>query len=336
MLEIVGKVLGINKLVEYGASGLGAIAGPIMANWKADREGRARLTTAQYDAKVQELEAESTAKSVEIIASELATARETMDLAAESGTGRMGISRGDIVLSMEFQGRKQLANSSAVMEDAADALGDQLVDDHEPDHDWTARFFDCVKDVSDEDMQKLWAKVLAGEVENPGRTSLRTLETLRNMTRADAEMFSSVADFVLGKDFLFHDREFVQQYDPLGYGNLLHLEDCGLVTVVPNLVNEVRWAGGKERVFEYGKNAIIITGGPKSHDILKIPLIMLSGAGRELFEITSPTPRMDYLRSLAAFLEASDCQLDYLEDATTLADGQISFTNRISIRPNTN
>ena len=157
MLEFVGKILGINKLVEYGVSGLGAITGPLMANWKADREGRARLTAASYDTKVHQLEAGSTARSVEIIAAELVKAQQTMDIAAESGTGRLEISRGDIALSTEFQGRKQLANSSAILEDAADALGDGLVDDHEPDHDWTARFFDCVKDVSDEDMQNLWA-----------------------------------------------------------------------------------------------------------------------------------------------------------------------------------
>ena len=224
MLEFVGKVLGINKLVEYGVSGLGGITGPLMANWKAEREGRARLTAARYDAEVQKLEAGSTAKSVEIIAAELVEARNKMDIAAESGTGRLEISRGDIALSMEFQGRKQLANSSAVMEGAADALGDRLVDDHAPDHDWTARFFDCVKDVSDEDMQNLWSQILAGEVESPGRTSLRTLEVLRNMTKRDAKMFNGICDFVLGDNFLFYEETYVQQFRPLNYDTLLHLQ----------------------------------------------------------------------------------------------------------------
>ena len=93
LVEFVGKVLGINKLVEYGASGLGAIAGSVIANWKADREGRARLTAARYDAEVRELEAGTTAKSVEIIAVEPARTRETMDVAMESGPGKLQISR---------------------------------------------------------------------------------------------------------------------------------------------------------------------------------------------------------------------------------------------------
>lgn len=335
MLEFVGKVLGINKLVEYGVSGLGAITGPLMANWKADREGRARLTAARYDAEVQKLEAGSTAKSVEIIAAELVEARNKMDIAAESGTGRLEISRGDIALSMEFQGRKQLANSSAVMEGAADTLGDRLVDDHEPDHDWTARFFDCVKDVSDEDMQRLWARILAGEVESPGKTSLRTLETLRNMSKSDAEMFKGICDFVLGEDFLFYDNEYVQQYEPLDYETLLHLQDCGLVNVGPNLVKTSRWSGSKETLVEYGTKTIVITGAPESKDILEIPVILLTGAGKELFGIVVPNAHMDYLRSLATFLKSKDFRLDHLEGVTILPSGRIQFTNRMPIEPNT-
>ena len=336
MLELVGKVLGINKLVEFGVSGLGAITGPLIANWKAEREGRARLTAARYDFEVQQLEAGSTARSVEIIAKELVKARETMNIAAESDAGRLEISPGDIALSIEFQGRKQLANSAAVLEGAADALGDQLVDDHEPDHDWTARFFDCVKDVSDEEMQNLWAKVLAGEVESAGRTSLRTLETLRNMTKRDAEMFKRICDFVLGNDFLFYDRERVRQYRSLSYDTMLHIQDCGLVNVGPNLVRQVKWTGSKEEAFKYGNNAIIITGGPKSKDVLQIPEIMLTGAGRELFGIAVPIARMDYLRSLADFLKTEDCTLDYLDGVTPLTSEEISFRSRTTIEPDTN
>ena len=54
-------------------------------------------------------------------------------------------------------------------------------------------------------MQKIWAKILSGEVENLGRTSLRTLDTLKNMTKRDAEMFRDICNFVIG-DFVFYER----------------------------------------------------------------------------------------------------------------------------------
>ena len=77
------------------------------------------------------------------------------------------------------------------------------VDDAEPDHDWTARFFDDVQDVLSEQLQELWAKVLKGEVERPGRTSLRTLDILKNFDARTAElfgMFCSTAIYLTDKE----------------------------------------------------------------------------------------------------------------------------------------
>ena len=126
-----------------------------------------------------------------------------------------------------------------VMDYAADELGDKEVPDHEPDPDWTARFFDYAQDVSSEDMQKIWAKILAGEVENPGRTSLRTLDTLRNMTKRDAEMFRDMCDFVINQDFCGSMGESAKGFESLNYSKLLHLQDCGLVNVGPNFGENV-------------------------------------------------------------------------------------------------
>ena len=205
MPDLAVKVPAIEKLVDYTATGIGAVAGPMLANWKASREGRARLTSARADAEVRLIEAASEGHSLVIIAEAQAKARQTIDATTESGRGIVEITRGDITQSIEFQGRKRLANSSSVVESAADELSDKEVADHEPDPDWTARFFDCVQDVSSEDMQKIWARILAGEVESPGRTSLRTLDTLRNMTKTDAAMFKGICDFVMLNDFVFRD-----------------------------------------------------------------------------------------------------------------------------------
>ena len=58
----------------------------------------------------------------------------------------------------------------------------------EPPHaDFRTRFFRHASDVSDEEAQKTWAKVLAGELQKPGSYSLRTLDILRNITREEAD-----------------------------------------------------------------------------------------------------------------------------------------------------
>ena len=216
MADINLKVPAIEKLIDYGASGVGAIAGPLLAPWKASREGKARLESARTDAEVRRIDAESEATALSIIAKARSEAQEYLLPSDAEIYATVAITKDDIAQSFEFQGRKRLANARVVLEGAADELEDKEVDDHDPDPDWTARFFDYVQDVSSEDMQKIWAKILAGEVESPGRTSLRTLDTLRNMTKIDADLFNGICNFVIRQDCVFFDESYLKDFDAGG------------------------------------------------------------------------------------------------------------------------
>lgn len=67
------------------------------------------------------------------------------------------------------------------------------------DIDWFIRFFDAASNVSNEDLQKIWAKLLAGETICKGCFSLRAIETLYNMSPDEARLFSEIADIKSGK-----------------------------------------------------------------------------------------------------------------------------------------
>ena len=64
------------------------------------------------------------------------------------------------------------------------------VSDQPVDEDWVAQFLDHCQDVSNENMQSVWARLLAREVGKPGSFSLRTLALVRVMSRNDADMFT--------------------------------------------------------------------------------------------------------------------------------------------------
>ena len=298
------KVKALEKLVDYAASGVGAVAGAMLAPWKARREAEAKRITAQADA-----------DALQIIADAQAKARQSL---IESGQGTLEISQDGIQQRIEFQERKRQSNIVSVVRDAAAELGDKEVPNHEPDPDWTARFFDSVQDVSSEEMQKIWAKILSGEVENPGRTSLRTLDTLRNMTKRDAEMFRDVCDFVI-ESFVFydfHDEKYKQSYDALRYSNLLHLQECGLMNAGPFLVqeynrNNIIYRREGTVFLPYQNTLLIIVNEKGSEKDIKIPIIYLTTTGRELYRIAECALQMDYLRSFAEFLRSKNCQLSY-------------------------
>lgn len=65
------------------------------------------------------------------------------------------------------------------------------------DFDWFIRFFEASGNISNEQMQELWARVLAGEVNRPGTFSLRTIETLNNLTHKEAIAFSEIANLAM-------------------------------------------------------------------------------------------------------------------------------------------
>lgn len=57
----------------------------------------------------------------------------------------------------------------------------------QPDSDWVERFIALCEDTSNESMQKLWAKILAGETVSPGTFSIKSLQTLKQMTQREAD-----------------------------------------------------------------------------------------------------------------------------------------------------
>ena len=330
MAEINLKVPAVEKLMDYTAIGIGAVAGPMLAPWKASREGQAKLTSARYDAEVRQIEDESRASSLMMNAEAQAQARESLDRTIELGRGVAEISSDDIMQSFEFQGRKRLTNVRSVVEETADDLGDKEVSDHDPD--WVARFFDHVQDVSSEDMQKIWSKILAGEVESPGRTSLRTLDTLRNMTKRDAELFKNVCSFVLHGDFVFYDHS-LQPIQGLEFDNILHLEDCGLVNTGPSLERRFAWSTDREALLSYQNELLMMTSSPDSGKELAVPEILLTTAGRELFRHAQFAFHMEYLQTLSKHLESKGTQLFLLEGVEVLSNGRVRYANSARIQP---
>jgi Protein of unknown function (DUF2806) len=62
-------------------------------------------------------------------------------------------------------------------------------------NDWMANLFEKNKTVSDGEMQELWARLLAGEANEPGTFSKQTVNLLADLDPSDARMFSKVCDF---------------------------------------------------------------------------------------------------------------------------------------------
>ena len=74
-----------------------------------------------------------------------------------------------------------------------------LDDDAAPqdmDNDWVKNHMSQCRHVSDDEMQEWWARILAGEANNPGSYSKKTLNVLGDLERTEAQLFSTLCNFV--------------------------------------------------------------------------------------------------------------------------------------------
>lgn len=99
------------------------------------------------------------------------------------------------------------------------------------DFDWYMRFYDIVGNISDEEMQVLWARILAGEIHRKGTYSLQLLDILKNFTQKQAELFNRVCShcFISGDNvYIPNDNEYLQ-FANITYRDILDLDALGLI-----------------------------------------------------------------------------------------------------------
>lgn len=159
--------------------------------------------------------------------------------------------------------------------------------------DWITNFFDKCRIVSDEDMQRLWSRVLAGEANSPGAFSRRTVNLLADLDKDDAELFMQLCGFAwqIGNivPLVFDVQGEVYNRHRINFNSLSHLESLGLIQF-NNIAGFQRLKLPKNvTVFYYGKPAALTF--PKDADnALELGQVLLTRAGHELAPVCGSTP----------------------------------------------
>lgn len=126
------------------------------------------------------------------------------------------------------------------------AMSYELLEDHAEvedtpiDSDWLFRFINYIQDISNLEMQKIWARILAEEIVQPKSISIRTLSMLTQMTTREANLFQRIAPYIMqcknGKNqnmpndyFLLTDNTGL---DMLGvtFSDILLLDEIGIIS----------------------------------------------------------------------------------------------------------
>jgi uncharacterized repeat protein (TIGR03899 family) len=213
---------------------------------------------------------------------------------------------------------KRQENIDNVSQIAAEQLSQEESVSTEPvEDDWSTRFFNIVEDVSDEEMQSLWGRILAGEVKQPHSYSLRTLELIKNLTKEEANVFMKVANLAItsisSKDkFIFkgNNHELSTEFD-IDYSDISQLVEIGLIQA-GDFVNYqlLESPNATQTPFTSGKFIILVN---KKENIptIQFPINLFTKTGNELLKLVTPNPPFTYLTKFAKAIKRENVEVKH-------------------------
>ncbi len=185
------------------------------------------------------------------------------------------------------------ANIESITEKAIHRLTDNATPEGIED-DWLRNFFDKCRIISDADMQQVWAGILAGEANNPGSFSRRTVNLMADFDKDAAELFSNLCSFVWSIDevarlLVYDTGHDIYNKCEIGLATISHLESLGVIRYhEPGYVKVTDLP--KIAQTAYQDNLVTLTFPKDDGNDLNIGHVIFTFAGLQLSTICEPTP----------------------------------------------
>lgn len=199
----------------------------------------------------------------------------------------------------------------------------------EIDSDWFVRWRDYAEKVSSEELQRLWAKALAGEIVSPGSYSLRTLEFIKNITQAEAHEISKLAPYVVNGESVYQV-ECIKEVG-IDFNFLLEMEDLGVLSGVEGGGLTLSLASRKTDCFEhpifYNKKMLLIT----HEDVTKKVEFLcykVTKLGREVLRLGVFPLNNEYLEQIGHNAKQKGFEVVLADFEHTSIKGQIRYFNK--------
>ena len=161
------------------------------------------------------------------------------------------------------------------------------------DDDWIANFFDKCRIVSNNKMQSLWSRVLAGEANTPCTYSKRTVNFISELDKSEADSFTRLCGFgwVIGNitPLVFDEQAEIYNKHGINFGTLSHLESIGLIRFESTGGFKKIELPKRMAVSYYGKHFYLEMPEDAGNE-LKVGKTLLTKVGQELAPICGSKP----------------------------------------------
>jgi hypothetical protein len=256
--DVAGFSEPAKELIKSISGAIGAIYEPTRIRRKAKAEGDSKITNAKADVEV--------------------------DLIRWQAQERV-----------EYQERRRQTNINKIVNVALQQLPEHI-DNNRPDDDWLVQFFLNSQDIGNEEMQNLWAKILAGEFARPHSYSLRTLACMKTLTQADAKLFKSIINCIWTGGYLLKAESIFENFfykKGITFPDFLHLENIGLLNL-----SEIGWnvEPGKSINLTYFDKVVKFQNELQTRNT--VSCYQLTSIGQDLFSLCERSIDTEYLNKL--------------------------------------
>ncbi|NML43699.1 DUF2806 domain-containing protein [Ramlibacter sp. G-1-2-2] len=304
-MDIPGEKLVIRLWETLAEKGIGSLLTP----WQTLREGRARIEVRRQEL-LMLAQAERDAADLRAGRKQLSPDG-TQALAAPASVLQDACFRIEPVLDFG-----SVANAGATIAALESARGEinrskavlfaeeELVrDPQEPaerkvDEDWLHSWQENAGRVSAEDLQRLWGSVLAGEVKCPGKYSLRTLDFLRTISKEEADLFSTLARYVISGRVMKGPSAYLEARG-IDVSLLLRMQNLGLLSGVESIGLSTIFKTsieGRFRTVFVSHNKALIAEHEEAAKRLELEVYLLTDVGKQVLDLGKFAADIEYLQ----------------------------------------
>lgn len=93
------------------------------------------------------------------------------------------------------------------------------------------KWFNHAKEVSDEELQGLWGKLLAEEIQSPNSINYMILNTFSLMSKKQMLNFTNLVKYNAFTEYVFYDskKDWSNRFDEISYSDFLELQDLNII-----------------------------------------------------------------------------------------------------------
>lgn len=286
--------------------GIGGLITPFYTPWNEKRLALSRIEIDKIcriaTAKAEQEIAQITNSEIKLIGySEIASEENVTELSVK-----------DIVLNNDM---KRLIREEINVANAINYANERLIEDisdvpkEEMSQDWLNTWRDNASKVSDEEVQSLWGTVLAQEFLEPGRYSLRLLEFLRTISKADALLIERFAPFVVRRELIHGVKQddetaFLEEFD-FSVDELKFLEEMNIISgastlgMIATLKNLKEEEGSFLAKINIDQNRVILLSDDNKDKTAQFNFFQVTKIGQEIFSLIDMNVSVRYVNWLA-------------------------------------